>query len=614
MGALNRGGIFQFEEFRLDRDARALFRRREDGTFVPMVLGSRALDVLSVLVEQAEDLVSRDEFMTAVWPATVVEDTNLNMQIAALRRVLDDGRADGSCIQTIPGRGYRFAVPVTRVELCALTKSGQRSNNGAGSPITEQPGPENPPALSRSGNAPLIPATPSRPGNIPPTVPPRERQWLSYSGLALVAGALCLFAVVVAASNWHLPQPGESRPAPRLSIVVLPFTNLGNDSDSQNLADGLTEDLTTELSLVPDILVTSRHSALTYGRKLVDTRQIGHDLGVRYVLDGSVQRSGNQLHINAQLIDAETETQLWAERFDRDTSDLSALQNEITSLIRNTVNLELVSREAARPTEHPDALDYILRGRAALAKGPEGEHKVEAIGLFERALALDSQSVEAQWQLAAVLTARVREYQSASPAADVERAEGLVKQALASSPRSLGAHITKGGLLRAQGRWDEAIPEYETVLASNRNSGVSLFSLGICNAQTGSVSKAIPPLEQSIRLDPRDPFIVYRYDWLGSVHLALSHTDEAIVWYERARNASPGIPGPHGHLASAYALRGDIERSVSELAEARKLAGDDGFSSIARVRTRGYGGAPKMRALADAAYFAGLRKAGMPEE
>jgi adenylate cyclase len=117
---------------------------------------------------------------------------------------------------------------------------------------------------------------------------------------------------------------------PRLSIVVLPFTGL-DDRDAQHLADGISEDLTTDLSLVSNFLVTSHHSAFTYGSKLVDTKQVGRELGVRYVLDGSVQRSGNQIRINAQLIDAETDTQLWAERFDRDAGDLPALQNEITS-------------------------------------------------------------------------------------------------------------------------------------------------------------------------------------------------------------------------------------------------------------------------------------------
>src|SRR4029077_9240424 len=140
MGALTERGIFLFEEFQLDQNAGVLFRRIEDDTFVPVSIGSRAPDVLDVLVRRAGDSVSRDEFMAAVWPAVAVGDINLNVQIAALRRVLDDGRADGSCIQTIPGRGYRFTVPVTQVEPCALMGSGRRSGNGAGSPITE---PEN---------------------------------------------------------------------------------------------------------------------------------------------------------------------------------------------------------------------------------------------------------------------------------------------------------------------------------------------------------------------------------------------------------------------------------------------------------------------------------------
>jgi TolB-like protein/DNA-binding winged helix-turn-helix (wHTH) protein/Tfp pilus assembly protein PilF len=601
MSALGRGGIFQFEGFRLDRNIGALFRRRDNGTLVPMALGSRALDVLAVLVEHAGDLVSRDEFMAAVWPATAVEDTNLNVQIAALRRMLDEGQADGSCIQTIPGRGYRLAVPVTQVEPLALMASGRPSGNGAGSPITKQPDPENPPAASRSRNTPAI-------------VPPRQGTLFLRASLAMAAGAVCLFVAVVTASNSHLPQPTHAYLAPRLSIVVLPFTNLGDDRDGQNLANGITEDLTTDLSLGSGLLVTSRRTAFAFGNKLVDTRQIGRELRVRYVLDGSVQRSGNELRINAQLIDVETDADLWAERFDRPTSDLSALQNEITNRIRNTVTLALVSREAARPTEHPDALDYILRGRAAWGKGLAREHKDEAIGFFARALVLNPQSVEAQTGLAGVLTTRVGQHQSASPAADLERAEGLLEQALALAPRSLGVHLARGRLLRSQGRCDEAIPELETVLASNPNSGNALFYIGVCNAETGSFSKAILPLEQSIRSDPRDAVIAYRYDWLGMAHLGLSQTDKAIFWFERALSYSPEIPVLHAHLASAYTLAGDNVRAAAALAEARKLAGGNSYSSVAYAR-RGPGpGVPNTRALADAAYLAGLRKAGVPEE
>ena len=178
--------------------------------------------------------------------------------------------------------------------------------------------------------------------------------------------------------------------------MVLPFANLSNDPEQQYFADGITEDLTTDLSRLADMFVISRNTAFTYRNKPVDTKQIGRDLGVRYVLEGSVRRSGNQLRVNAQLIDAEIDAHLWAERFDRDTGDLLALQNEITSRIAVALNLELLAVEAARPTEHPDALDYILRGRAAWLKPRSRDTYAEAISLFEHALALDPGSVEAQ--------------------------------------------------------------------------------------------------------------------------------------------------------------------------------------------------------------------------
>src|SRR4029077_19876729 len=170
------------------------------------------------------------------------------------------------------------------------------------------------------------------------------------------------------------------------------------------------------------MFVISRNTAFTYKNKPVDAKQIGRELGVRYLLEGSVQRSGSRVRVTAQLIDAETDAHLWAERFDRDTGDLFVLQNEITSRIANALNLELIAAEAARPTEHPDALDYILRGRAAQLR-PESRHSyAEAISLFEHALSLDPRSVEAQTSLAGSLASRVLIGLSDSPAADLGRA------------------------------------------------------------------------------------------------------------------------------------------------------------------------------------------------
>jgi adenylate cyclase len=193
------------------------------------------------------------------------------------------------------------------------------------------------------------------------------------------------------------------------------------------------------------------------------------------VLEGSVQRSANQVRINAQLIDAESDTHLWAERFDRGISDLFALQNEITGRIASALNLTLIASEAARPTQHPDALDHIFRGRAAIYKPATRQNFAEAIAEFEQALTLDAGSVEAQSRLASALASRVLDDMSGMARADIERGNGLAEQALAEDPASPLAHFAKAQLLRAQHHCAAAIPEYETVLAADRNA---LSSIG----------------------------------------------------------------------------------------------------------------------------------------
>jgi TolB-like protein/class 3 adenylate cyclase/Tfp pilus assembly protein PilF len=404
-----------------------------------------------------------------------------------------------------------------------------------------------------------------------------------------------------------------SRPvaAPRLSIVVLPFANPSNDLKQQYFADGITEDLTTDLSRISDMVVISRNTAFTYRDKAVVTSQIGRELGVRYVLEGGVRRSGSRVRVNAQLIDAEADSHLWAERFDGDTTDLFVLQDEITSRIAVALNLELVGAEAARPIEHSDAFDYILRGRAAVSNQRSRGNFVKAISLFERALTINPSSVAAQSWLAVTLGSRVINQMTDTTAADITRAEGLVGQALAASPRSTIVHFARGEVLRAQRRYDEAMPEYETVLTFDRNSVSALVALGHCKLMTGSIEEVIPIMEQAIRLSPRDPQIAVMYYRIGEVHLLQSHTDKAIASLERARSANLELPYVHAFLSSAYALNGEIERAAAELHQARRLS--DGYSSIAKL-TVGFFWVPKTRALFETTYFAGLRKAGMPEE
>jgi len=574
MDALVTADVFLFEGFRLDR--RGLSRCDDQGCYVPVPLGSRALEVLGVLVHRPGDLVSRDEIMNVVWPGVVVESSNLPVQIAALRRVLDDGRTEGSCIQTIPGRGYRFVAPVAWAEASPVSIS--RSDNGADGSIAADEEPEPLSAVCPIDGLSPVPKL---------GTPPRRRRAVIAS---IATGAVCLAVIIVAAINWHSRSSGsdETRSAPRLSIVVLPFANLSKDPDQQYFADGITEDLTTDLSRIADMSVISRNTAFTYQGKQVDTKKVGRELGVRYVLEGSVRRSGNNIRFNAQLIDAQTDTHLWAEQVDRDLSDLFALQKEITGRIANTLNLELVAAEAARPTDNPDALDYILRGRSVRGQPDSPEVLGQAINLFERALSLDPQSVEAQTQLANALTSRVLDGMTTSGTADLARAEELVDQALAAAPRYAFARATKGEIFRARRQYQEAIPHLETALSLNPNIAWALHALGECKLMTGSIGDVISIEEQAIRLSPLDPNIAGRYWRIGWVHLLQSRTDEAIPWFEKARAANPSLQFVHAALASAYGLEGETGRAAAELAEARRLAGEGSYSSIAKMRAGTY--------------------------
>jgi TolB-like protein len=294
-----------------------------------------------------------------------------------------------------------------------------------------------------------------------------------------------LFAAPVTISASEAVPPLPVVTPPRLSIIVMPFTNLSNDPDQDYFADGITDDLTTDLTRISDSFVIACSTAFTYRGKAVEAKQVGRDLGVRYLLEGSVRRSGHQVRANAHLIDADSGAHLWADRFDCDTGDLFALQDKITSRIAVALSLELISAEAARPAEHPDALDYILRGRSAYSKPLSRDRYAEAISLFEHALTRDPRSIDARSWLATVLEARMDSQMTDTRAADIARAEGLIAQALAASPRSPQAHFAKGQGLHRAGRHKEAIPEFETAIAFNRNWAFAISSVAEIGQRLG---------------------------------------------------------------------------------------------------------------------------------
>jgi TolB-like protein/class 3 adenylate cyclase/tetratricopeptide (TPR) repeat protein len=445
----------------------------------------------------------------------------------------------------------------------------------------------------------------------------------------VVATAVALFALAMAATAWwvspgkkfssssstsNAPAAGamsEGLSAPPLSIVVLPFANLSNDPAQQYFADGITEDLTTDLSRIERMRVISRDTAFAYKDKPINTKQIGRELGVRYVLEGSVRRSGNYVRVNAQLIDAETGAHLWADRFDRDIGDLFTLQNEITARIAGALQSQLAIAEARRPINNPDALDYIMRGREILTRPISKENYKEAVRLFETALTLDPQATDAAAWLAIALVVRVTDEVSDSPDADLRRAGQLAAQALAAAPDSALAHYAKAQVLRAQWRCKEAIPEYETALAYDSSRAPAYAHIGWCKFLTGAVDEAIPYFEHAIRLSPYGPGIAPWYGRIGVIQLLEAHTEDAIASLEKAKNANPRLPFVHAYLAAAYALAGQTLRAQTELATAR--APDSIYTSLANVMKSRWYDDQKIRALAETTYFEGLRKAGLPE-
>lgn len=404
--------------------------------------------------------------------------------------------------------------------------------------------------------------------------------------------------------------------ARRLSIVVLPFSNLSDDPQQQYFADGITDDLTTDLSRIADSFVISRTTAFTFRDKPISAKQIGEQLGVRYVLEGSVQPLGRQIRVNAQLIEAQTEAHVWSQRYDRNLADLSELQTEIINEIAGALTLVLVRAEASRTNSNPDALDLILRARAVFQRPVTRDVYSDAISLFEQALALDPNSLEAQSALARTLSDRVLDQDTDTEDADLDRADQLVNRVIAASPDYELAHLAKGDIYRARRQWTAAAQEYETIIASNDSAAYAFHALAQCKLYTGAIDEVVALEQKAIRLNPLDPQIAYKYARIGLAYLLQSRIDDAIVWLEKARSANPKIPFARAFLAAAYGLKGDKDRAAAELDEARKLYAPGSLQNLAvvKMRLQKTFPDPPVFCLFENTYFVGLRKAGLPDD
>jgi TolB-like protein/class 3 adenylate cyclase/lipopolysaccharide biosynthesis regulator YciM len=345
------------------------------------------------------------------------------------------------------------------------------------------------------------------------------------------------------ASPQSPPAAANIKPAPRLSVVVLPFTNLSNDPEQEYFVDSITDDLTTDLSRISDSFVIARTTAFTYKGKPVDAKQIGHQLGVRYVLEGSARRSGERIQVNVQLIDADTGAQLWSDRFDADRTNLAKAQSEITGRLARTLHIELV--EAAdrqiEQEKNPDARDLVMRGWASYYR-PVNEVQVkETQRAFEQALEMDPRSVGARIGIATVLVENVTKKWSKSPEQDLARAEKLLLEASERDRNNSRAQYAMGMLRRLQDRLIESRIAFEKAIALDRNYASAMLQLGYTLTTLGEPEAALPHFEKALQLTPQHQNIFYYYSGLGVCHLLLGHVDEAIDFLRKARAAGPGF-------------------------------------------------------------------------
>jgi adenylate cyclase len=458
----------------------------------------------------------------------------------------------------------------------------------------------------------------------------RSRDRPTRLAAAVVAVIVVLTAVGVAA--WYLrggavPNPSplqttaasRTTAAPRLSIVVLPFANLSGDPKQDYLADVITEELTTSLSRISGSFVIARSTAFTYKGKPIDVKQVGRDLGVRYVLEGSEEPSGDRVRVNAQLIDAETGAHLWADRFDASRGDLLAMQDEIVQRLSGPLELRLVDVDAARVARTPpgnrDAQDLALQCFADLFTSPSifDEHN-PAFAFCERALQIDNHNAIALTFMSLKYLIQVLGIQSTDAKAAIRQADELVSRALAIDRNFSWAHFAKGYVLAAQKRFEEAIAEMEQTLALNPSFVGCYAALCQPNNFLGRPEKCIEYADKAIRLSPRDPLMADFYGLKAWALLMLQRDDQAIEWLRRSLALAPEISIEQALLASALALTGRQAEAREALQRYLSLKGTTS-KTIAqfRPRHRAMSDNPKWLAYSDR-LVEGLRKAGMPEK
>ena len=399
---------------------------------------------------------------------------------------------------------------------------------------------------------------------------PKKRSLLARLALGFAA-----LVILVAAGAWYFLGANRPAEAAHLSIVLLPFANLSGDPAQDYFADGITENLTTDLSRIHDSFVIARNTAFAYKGKPIDAKQIGKELRVRYVLEGSVQRDQNRVRVNAQLVDAESGAHLWAERFEEDVTDLFKLQDQVVARLANTLGYELVKAEAtkgARST-NPDANDLVMRGLALFNEPsqPSKERNDASRAFYEQALAIDPNNAAA---IAGVAQTYFVEFLFGygNPGTDYDaKILGQADRAIALAPDYDLPYEAKGAYLSLSRRYDEAIRAANAGLAVNPNNHDFYHTRAGAEISLGHFDEAKSDLQQAIRLSPHDPLMTVFTTQFGDIEIGSGRPEAAIVEYRKSLDAGDHTYWNYANLAASYALLGKMDEAKPYVAETLRV-------------------------------------------
>ena len=401
--------------------------------------------------------------------------------------------------------------------------------------------------------------------------------------------------------------------APRLSLVILPFLNIGGSAQDDHRVHGITETLTTDLSRCSGVFVISRSTASAYKGKPLDTRQIGRELGVRYVLEGSMQRAAKRIRVNVQLVDAESGTHLWAERFDKRCGDLLDMQDEVTTRVARNIHIQLIAAESQRAArEHPDrldAVDHALRGRATWNQHLSLEAARRARHFFEAALRLDEQNVDALLGFANAHMWEVHMYASDDRAGQIRLAEAAATKALALSPDCAEAHVTYGTILDAMHMPERALRAFQLAVDLDPKLATAHAYLGLTKLFLGRARDTRAHVTEAMRLSPRDPLLFHWHFFVAVADIHLGRVVHALESLRKSVDINPNWGLSQFVLAGALALAGLLAEAAEVCAVARPLAPN---FTIAKYRAEAVSDNSVYLALRER-FCEGLRLAGAPE-